>query len=81
MGFALPHWDECISLVCRAHDDAFPAFAALGWDVALTPAGPVLLETNLNWGMLGHQRLSGPLGRTALADIIDELLAPAAAHR
>jgi hypothetical protein len=81
IGFALPDWSECISLVRKAHDDAFPAFTTLGWDVALTPRGPILLETNVNWGMLGHQRLTGPLGRTALADVIDELLAPGPAHR
>jgi len=74
IGFLLPDWSECVRLVCKAHDEAFPAFTALGWDVALTPTGPVLLEANLNWGMFGHQRLSGPLGKTALAEIIDELL-------
>ena len=77
----LPHWEDCLRLVCQAHDEAFPKFASLGWDVALTPCGPVLLETNLNWGMVGHQRLNGPLGKTALADIIDELLGPARADR
>ena len=81
IGFALPDWSECISLVRRAHDEAFSAFATLGWDVALTANGPVLLEANVNWGMLGHQRLGGPLGRTALAEIIDELLAPEPADR
>jgi glutathione synthase/RimK-type ligase-like ATP-grasp enzyme len=81
IGFKLPQWDECLSLVCKAHDDAFPAFVALGWDLALTEDGPVLLEANVNWGMLGHQRLTGPLGETALADVIDELLAPGTAGR
>lgn len=81
IGFALPDWSTCMSLARRAHDEAFPAFATLGWDLALTSAGPVLLETNLGWGMMGHQKLSGPLGKTALADVIDELLAPADAGR
>ena len=81
IGLALPEWSECVSLVRRAHDEAFPAFATLGWDVALTEEGPLLLEANLNWGMLGHQRLGGPLGRTALAAVIDELLAPAQADQ
>lgn len=81
LGFALPHWEDCLHLVCKAHDEAFPQFATLGWDLALTSSGPVLLETNVNWGMVGHQWLNGPLGKTALADVIDELLAPAPADR
>lgn len=81
VGITLPEWNKCITLVKEAHDEAFPAFVALGWDVAITDTGPVLLETNVNWGMLGHQRLSAPLGTTPLADVIDELLEPAPADR
>lgn len=76
IGLALPHWNDCLSLVCKAHDEAFSAFATLGWDVALTSTGAVLLEANVHWGMFGHQRLTGPLGKTVLADVIDELIAP-----
>lgn len=81
VGITLPHWNECIRLVKQAHDEAFPAFVALGWDVALTDARPVLLESNANWGMLGHQRLTAPLGTTPLANVIDELLEQAPADR
>lgn len=76
IGFSVPHWSECATLVCEAHNRAFPHFASLGWDVALTAAGPILLEANVSWGMLGHQRLTGPFGKTVLADVIDELIAP-----
>lgn len=81
VGITLPYWNECIRLVTQAHDEAFPSFVALGWDAALTDAGPILLESNVNWGMLGHQRLTAPLGKTALANIIDELLEPVPADR
>ena len=81
LGLKLPHWEDCLHLVCKAHEEAFPRFATLGWDVALTSRGPVLLETNVNWGMVGHQRLNGPLGKTALAEVIDEWLAPVPADR
>lgn len=81
IGLQLPDWSKCISLACKAHNEAFPLFAALGWDVALTSAGPVLLEANVNWGSFGHQRLTGPLGTTAISKVIDELLAPARARR
>ena len=81
IGFVLPHWAECIAVVRKAHDEAFPAFVTLGWDLVLTPAGPLLLETNVNWGMIGHQLLAGPLGKTALGPIIEELLEPVTADR
>ena len=79
IGFQLSDWAKAVDLVCRAHDEAFPGFVTLGWDVALTSNGPVLLETNLSWNMAMHQTLTGPLGRTRLADVIDELLEPGAA--
>ena len=74
LGAKLPFWSETIELVRKAHDQAFPAFVTLGWDVALTPDGPVLLETNVSWSTAQHQIRTGPLGRTALAHVIDELL-------
>lgn len=74
LGVALPHWRESVDLVCRAHEIAFRKFVSLGWDVALTSEGPVLIETNLNWGVSPHQLLTGPLGKTRLSDVIDELL-------
>lgn len=80
-GLTLPDWGECVELACKAHDEAFPAFTTLGWDLALTAAGPVLLEANVNWRIIGHQKLTGPLGKTSLADIIDELLGPTEADR
>lgn len=80
IGFAVPHWSECISIACRAHDKAFPAFTTLGWDLVVTPTGPLLLEANVNWRIIGHQKLTGPLG-PALANVIEELLEPAEADR
>lgn len=48
-GFAMPGWTAALDVVRRAHREAFPAFGALGWDVALTADGPKLLETNAWW--------------------------------
>ncbi len=76
----LPYWTETLDLVRRAHDQAFPAFVTLGWDVALTGEGPALLETNVSWSAAQHQIRTGPLGKTALAEIIDELLSTPARH-
>jgi Sugar-transfer associated ATP-grasp len=58
-GLAIPGFDE----VCRTALEAasiFPGVRTQSWDVALTPAGPVLLEFNfggdLNLHQLAHRR-------------------------
>lgn len=44
-GTRLPHWDEVVALALRAHR-AFRPWALIGWDIAITPDGPVLVEAN-----------------------------------
>ena len=74
IGFPIPLWRECVDLVTRAHREAFGRFATLGWDVVVTPHGPLLLEANSGWNPIGLQYNFGPVGRTALAAVIaDEL--------
>jgi len=70
VGIMLPFWHASIELVRRAHKVAFARFAFLGWDIALTHDGPVLLETNSGWGALFHQVLDGPLGHTAFSRLV-----------
>jgi hypothetical protein len=70
VGLALPWWTEGLDLVRRAHATAFPGFPFLGWDLALTDAGPLLLETNAGWGAIFHQMLDGPLGHTAFSRLV-----------
>jgi len=67
---SLPYWQESVALVLRAHAAAFARFPFLGWDIALTPNGPLLLETNSGWGALFHQMLDGPLGHTAFSRLV-----------
>jgi hypothetical protein len=70
IGAELPFWPESVALAQRAHAIAFARFPFLGWDIALTAKGPVLLETNSGWGALFHQMLDGPLGHTAFPRLI-----------
>jgi hypothetical protein len=45
----IPDFDECIGLAKAAHA-WIPGLQSVGWDVALTPNGPLLLEGNDDWG-------------------------------
>jgi hypothetical protein len=71
IGVVLPFWADSVALVRRAHAVAFNRFAFLGWDVALTEGGPVLLEANSGWGAIFHQMLDGPLGHTVFSRLVE----------
>ncbi|GAA0580147.1 sugar-transfer associated ATP-grasp domain-containing protein [Caenispirillum bisanense] len=47
-GFALPHFQAALELAQRAQM-AFPDLPCLGWDIALTDDGPLLIEANARW--------------------------------
>jgi hypothetical protein len=53
-GFHLPHWSGARALVERAAL-RFTPLRAIGWDVALTQDGPVLVEGNSEWLAFGEQ--------------------------
>ena len=65
-GVRLPRWDETIKVALSAHEQ-FSEFQSIGWDVAITEEGPVLIEGNQDWGTRGSQYLGPtPLGWTRL---------------
>jgi hypothetical protein len=47
----LPHWEEACRLVLEAAPRFVPT-RALGWDIALSPRGPVTFEANTRWLLL-----------------------------
>jgi hypothetical protein len=66
----LPDWDAALRHVKAAHE-ACCNFAFIGWDVAFTPDGPMILEGNTNWSAGTYQSLRGePLGLTKFADVL-----------
>ncbi|WP_205480822.1 sugar-transfer associated ATP-grasp domain-containing protein [Sphingomonas arenae] len=69
-GERLPFWEEARSLALKVHE-AFPKSAAIGWDIALTDQGPLLLEANPNWcAEVVQMAHGGPLGATALPKLL-----------
>ena len=46
--FVVPFYQESVDLVCRAHQ-LFYGIHSIGWDVAITDNGPVIIEGNDNW--------------------------------
>jgi Sugar-transfer associated ATP-grasp len=70
----LPEWDAALRHAKLAHA-ACPNFAFIGWDVAFTDQGPMLLEGNVNWSPSTYQSLRGePLGHTKFAAILETQL-------
>jgi hypothetical protein len=71
-GFPLPHWPEVLELALHAHS-VFPAYPSIGWDIAISRSGPVLIEGNYNWNVaLVQQASSRGLGET---DYLESYLA------
>lgn len=48
LNFTVPHWQACLALAQRL-SIAFLPLRAIGWDIAITDEGPVVLEGNDNW--------------------------------
>jgi hypothetical protein len=77
-GRRLPKHKEMQELACRAHD-ALGIPGLIGWDIALLPTGPVLVEGNSR-ANLGFTQLAmdHPLGQTEYVAIVARLASEAA---
>lgn len=58
VGTPVPEWPRCCELARAAHQ-LTPDVALAGWDLAVTPEGPVLIEGNPGWNVLPPQSGSG----------------------
>ncbi len=68
-GAILPDWSVALAVAVQAHQ-LFPGYLFLGWDVAFTLQGPVLLEGNSGWDVVTMQKPQGVgLAQTRFADI------------
>ena len=46
--FKVPYYVEACELACKAHK-AFYNVATIGWDIAISNVGPIIIEGNDNW--------------------------------
>jgi hypothetical protein len=70
-GRRLPCWDDLIALVRRTHGVAFSDQVVIGWDVALLPDGPCLVEANKGPDLDIIQRVGdGPVGNERLGELL-----------
>lgn len=58
--YKIPYWKETIKLIKDLHPVLF-GFATIGWDIAITPTGPVIVEINWNYSLKGIQICNGGL--------------------
>jgi hypothetical protein len=68
----IPFWSDVIDLT-REAALALPWLRTLGWDVAITQTGPILIETNINWGANLMQNGWGGMGATRIGKLAQEL--------
>lgn len=64
-GTRLPDWPACVALMLTAQRRT-PMLKTLGWDVALTADGPLIVETNTGYGV---EILEVAYGRGVRADL------------
>ena len=71
----LPDWPDALELVRSAHR-AIPELVFVGWDIAFTPTGPVIVEANHDPDVNILQRSQRrPLGESRFAELIAHYLA------
>jgi hypothetical protein len=81
LGRCLPYWSEVKRLAVAAHEE-FKTLPSIGWDIAITADGPIIVEGNSEWGtnvvQMSHQR---PLDATIIPLRLAEHFAQFESHR
>ena len=71
----LPQWQEMVELALMAHEK-FREPYFIGWDIALTEKGPVVIEGNIVWSAdLVQMPQNQPLGETKFVELFGVALA------
>ena len=69
-GLEVPYWNRCREL-CAKSARLFPELPLVGWDLAITPDGPVFMEGNhrpaTDYFQLADNLWGTPMGEAALA--------------
>lgn len=74
-GYSIPHYDEAVRHCLQLHEMIGPAPITIGWDVAIGPEGPVILEGNMFWDPTLH------LGSVDIASVVvSRLMTPGFAY-
>ena len=47
-GLQVPFWNEVLEL-CRGAARICPNLRSIGWDIAIAPGGPMIIEANHKW--------------------------------
>lgn len=70
-GLQLPMWEQAKALVIDTHKRAFREYTMVGWDVSLTPNGPILIEGNGKPCMIVAQRANRKgVGATRFGELL-----------
>jgi hypothetical protein len=72
-GRTLPYYQDAVELAAQAHRNV-PCVYAVGWDIAITDEGPVLIEGNTLWDTCGQHAHQLGLGQTEFAPLAIRLI-------
>jgi len=73
----IPHWDEVLRMTAEAHR-VLPKFGVIGWDIAITPEGPLIIECNANPHHMLYQLATGKgIHNPDFAEVFDRVAARA----